>query len=74
MTTGRVLVAGLAGELRWFFWRRSAHMVLPLGRLGISEINSNEPAVLDALHTTLGNSSGMYIFPSFVLTAVTRTR
>jgi hypothetical protein len=64
MTKTRVLIAGLLGGLAMFIWMSIAHMALPLARFGISNITSNEPAVLDSLHANLGNSSGMYVFPS----------
>lgn len=47
-----------------YFWASIAHMALPLATIGISQITANEPAVLDALHTSLGNAPGFYIFPS----------
>jgi hypothetical protein len=50
-----------------FFWASIAHMATPLARVGISQITGNETAVLDSIHTTIGNKPGMYIFPSFDL-------
>jgi len=64
MTRGQVVIAGLAGGVAMFVWASVAHMVLPLGGVGITEIPSNEPALLDTLHQSLGNSSGLYMFPS----------
>jgi len=65
MTKGRVLVAGLAGGVAMYVWASIAHMVLPLGGVGITEIPGNEAAVLDTMRQSLGNSSGLYMFPSF---------
>ncbi len=64
MSRSRILVAGLFGGLAMFIWASIAHMILPLGRVGISEIKSNEPTVLAALHASLGNNAGFYFFPS----------
>jgi hypothetical protein len=58
-------MAGLAGGVGMFLWASLAHMVLPLGAVGIAEITSNETALLDSMHQALGNSSGLYLFPSF---------
>ena len=41
MSRSRILVAGLFGGLAMFIWASIAHMILPLGRVGISEIKSN---------------------------------
>jgi hypothetical protein len=67
MTTSRIFVAGLAGGIAMFFWASIAHMALPLGRVGISQISGDEPAVLNALRTTLGDTSGFYAFPGYDL-------
>jgi len=64
MPKTRILLAGLFGGLIMFIWASIAHMALPLGRVGISQINSNESTVLDALHTSLGDNPGFYLFPS----------
>jgi hypothetical protein len=45
-----------------FIWTSIAHMALPLGEAGISEI-PNEAAVLDAMQTNIGDNTGLYIFP-----------
>ncbi len=71
MTRGRVILAGLAGGVAMFLWSSLAHMVLPLGGAGIGEISSNETALLDSMHHSLGNASGLYMFPSFGFNSVT---
>jgi len=69
MTQSRVLIAGLAGGIAMFFWMSIVHMAIsPLATAGISQMTSNESAVLDALRTHLGNTSAMYVFPSMDLT------
>jgi hypothetical protein len=59
----RVLLAAILGAIGMFVWMSLAHMVLPLGRIGVGEI-PNEAPVLTALQGSLGNQSGLYIFPS----------
>jgi len=62
MTTTRVLIAGLLGGVAMFIWSAIAHMFLPLGEVGVSEI-PNEPAVLSAMQANMGTQAGFYIFP-----------
>lgn len=45
-----------------FVWTSIAHMALPLGEAGINEI-PNESAVLGAMQTSMGDKTGLYIFP-----------
>jgi hypothetical protein len=61
MTT-RIILAAVLGAIAMFIWMFVAHMVLPLGEAGISEL-PNETTVLDALQTNIGNKPGMYMFP-----------
>jgi hypothetical protein len=58
-------MAGLAGGLAMYVWMSVAHMALPLARVGISQVGGKESALLSAMQSSLGNSSGMYIFPGF---------
>jgi len=58
----RVILAGVLGGLAMFLWSSIAHMVLPLGRAGISEI-PNEQTLLGSMHSALGTSPGLYFFP-----------
>jgi hypothetical protein len=62
----RVLLAGLLGGIAMYVWTAIAHMVLPLGEAGIKEI-PNEPAVIAAMRSSLGDSSGLYLFPGMGL-------
>lgn len=59
----RILLAALLGGLAMFVWKSVAHLALPLGQSGIHEI-LNEQALLTAMHSTLGETSGLYFFPS----------
>jgi hypothetical protein len=61
MTT-RIILAGVLGGIAMFIWTSIAHMVLPLGQVGVREI-PNESVVIDALHTNLGEKRGLYLFP-----------
>jgi hypothetical protein len=45
-----------------FLWTSIAHMALPLGEAGINEI-PNESAVLSAMQSSMGDKTGLYIFP-----------
>ncbi len=45
-----------------FVWTSIAHMALPLGEAGINEI-PNESAVLGAMQSSIGDKTGLYIFP-----------
>ena len=58
----RVWLAGLLGAIGMFVWASIAHVVLPLGTVGISEI-PNEAPVLAAMQASIGNTSGLYFFP-----------
>jgi hypothetical protein len=64
MNTGRILLAGLLGGIAMFAWTSLAHMALPLGSTGVREIPNNEPAVLAQMHDAMGDTSGLYLYPS----------
>lgn len=55
-------VAGILGGIVMFIWTSIAHMALPLGEAGIGEI-PNESAVLSSMQSTIGEQSGLYVFP-----------
>jgi hypothetical protein len=57
----RVLIAGLLGGLVLFLWGMLAHVVLPLGSVGM-EIPSNEDPVLEAMQEQLPRR-GLYVLP-----------
>ena len=58
----RILLAAILGGIAMFIWTSIAHMALPLGEAGINEI-PNESAVLDAMKSSMGDKTGLYIFP-----------
>jgi hypothetical protein len=66
MSTTRILLAGLLGGIAMFIWTSIAHMALPLGEVGVSEL-TNEQAIIDALQANLGDRSGLFIFPGLGL-------
>jgi len=57
----RILLAGVLGGIAMFVWTSIAHMA-PLGEAGINEI-PNESAVLNAMQSSIGDKTGLYIFP-----------
>jgi len=58
----RILLAGIVGGIVMFVWTSIAHIALPLGEAGINEI-PNESAVLGAMQSSIGDKTGLYIFP-----------
>jgi hypothetical protein len=58
----KILLAGILGGIAMFVWTSIAHMALPLGEAGINEI-PNESAVLSAMQSSMGEKTGLYIFP-----------
>src|SRR5437762_12248059 len=58
----RILLAGILGGIVMFTWTSIAHMALPLGEAGITEI-PNESAVLNSMQNNIGDRAGLYIFP-----------
>lgn len=66
MTTNRVILAGVLGGIAMFFWSFVAHDLLPLGHAGIGEL-PDEKGVVATMQSSIGNKSGMYLFPGFGL-------
>lgn len=60
--TMRLVLAAVLGAIAMFFWSFIAHMVLPLGEAGISEI-PKEKEVAAALENYIGDNPGLYVFP-----------
>jgi hypothetical protein len=57
----RIILAAILGGLIVFVWSAVAHMVTPLGTMGLSVI-ANEAPVTDAIRANVPKS-GMYFFP-----------
>lgn len=58
----KIVLAGLAGGIAMFVWTSIAHMALPLGQTGFSQI-PEEASVLTTMHHAIGDASGLYFFP-----------
>src|SRR4029450_5560878 len=58
----KICLAVFFGGIVMFIWTSIAHMFLPLGEAGISEI-PNEQAVLAAMQSNIGEKSVLYFFP-----------
>jgi len=58
----RILVAGVLGGIAMYVWTSIAHMALPLREAGINEI-PNESVVLIAMQSSIGEKTGLYVFP-----------
>ncbi len=57
----RTLIAGLIGGLVFFLWAAVAHMLLPIGEMGMQRPASEE-AVLAAMGTNM-SAPGVYVVP-----------
>ena len=62
----RIVLAGILGGVAMFVWMFVAHVILPLGEVGISEIPDDRP-VLTAMQGQIGTNSGLYLFPGMGL-------
>jgi hypothetical protein len=58
----RILLAGIAGGIVMFVWTSIAHVALPLGQIGLSQI-PNETPVLAAMQDSIGDRKGLFFFP-----------
>ena len=56
----KILLAGILGAIAMFIWTAIAHMALPLGEAGVTEI-PNESAVLSTMQINIGDQTGLYI-------------
>ena len=57
----RILIAGLLGGIVFFIWGAVAHMVLPIGQMGMKMATAEEP-VLAALRDSVPGE-GVYLIP-----------
>ncbi len=58
----RIVIAGIVGGIAMFIWTSIAHVALPLGQVGFSQIPREGP-VLAAMHDSIGDKSGLFFFP-----------
>ena len=61
MTT-RIVLTGIVGGVVMFIWTSIAHMFLPLGHMGLTEL-PNEAVMLDCFRSNLNDARGLYLFP-----------
>jgi len=61
----KILLAGILGGIVMFIWTSIAHMALPLGEAGISEI-PNEQAVLAAMQSNIAEKWAFTFFRALV--------
>jgi hypothetical protein len=61
MSAMRVIIAAIVGGIVVFAWNAVAHMVLPLGEMGIQSLPAEE-AVVPALQQAI-RQRGLYFFP-----------
>ncbi len=59
----RILLAALGGGILVFVWGAIAHMLIPIGDMGMSTLE-NEDAVLEAFRSNIPRP-GMYFFPGW---------
>ncbi len=57
----RILLGGVLGGIAMFVWSAAAHMLLPVGEMGIKILPDEKP-VLDVLRSSI-HESGFYFFP-----------
>jgi len=62
--TMRTLIAGVLGGIAMFIWATIAHTILPLGEIGISQMQDDGPAI-QAMQAATGDKAGLYIFPAW---------
>ena len=60
----KVLAPGILGGLLVFFWSAFAHMVLPIGNMGLKTIPNNEDPVLNAMKNNI-QQPGVYFMPGY---------
>lgn len=58
----RIILAGFLGGIAMFVWTSIAHIALPLGQTGFSQI-PGEATVLASMHHAIGDGAGLYFFP-----------
>ena len=58
----RTVLAGVAGAILMFIWSSLAHVVLPLGEVGVNAL-PNEAATIGSISAAMGDKPGLYLFP-----------
>lgn len=60
----RILVAGILGAIVFFIWGMLAHVVLPIGEMGL-HVADEQDAALVALQASAKQGEGVYMLPGF---------
>jgi len=60
----KILLAGILSGILVFIWSAIAHMVLPIGEMGLKTIPHTEDAVLSAMKSNI-QEPGLYFMPGF---------
>lgn len=60
----KILLPGILGGLAVFIWSFIAHVVLPIGDMGLKTIPNNEDAVFTALKSNI-QQPGLYFMPGY---------
>ena len=63
----RILIAGLAGAVAMYAWSSIAHMLLPLGHVGVQSLTDDRAVA--ALQASVNDRHGLYMFPAYDLAA-----
>lgn len=59
-----IVIGGVLGGLMMFFWGFVAHMLLPLGDVGLVQATApQQDAVLAAMHDNFQQGAGIYLLP-----------
>jgi hypothetical protein len=61
----RILLAGILGGIVMFSWTSIAHMALPLGQAGTTEI-PNKSAVLNSMQSNIGDKASQALTRSVI--------
>lgn len=56
-------IAGVVGGIAMYVWMSVAHVVTPIGAIGISQISGEGP-LLTLMTTALADKPGLYMFPA----------
>jgi len=64
----RILLAGVLGGIAIYVWTSIAHMALRWQNRGLMRFQ-NESAVLSAMQSSIGEKTGLYVFPGSSIAA-----
>ena len=70
--TKKIIIGGVLAALAMFIWNSIAHMLLPIGELGVKSI-TNEDAVIAAMKANI-TEDGFYFIPGEGMAEEIRSR